>query len=367
MMFDAKKISVCLIGDPPSERFHSMEVYAEGLTRGLAGIVNVSSKVHQWPNPLSPTGRYAAVLALYWRRFVAYPRMLMVPQSDVYHILDHSYSHLIRRLPAERTVITCHDLIPLALPEYCSTFGGKMAVYAFKKTVAHLKKAGHIIAVSQATKESIVATLKIDPRKITVVYEGVEDIFLTHKRIVPKPLSPGIKTILMIGVTSEPYKNVMNSLRAFEKFKQSHKNVRLLKIGKPFTKDQQIFIDESSCRKDISYIGFVNRSDLLSVYCSADILLMPSLVEGFGLPILEAMACGTPVVTSRVGSIEEVGGDAVLYVDPTDINGIAEGITEVIHDETVHHELSFRGQKRARQFTWAKTAKETTAVYRKLI
>jgi len=368
MVSDTKNISVCLIGDPSSEKFNSMEIYETELSGSLAGITGIKTLRHHWPKISgSAKNRYLSVLQGYWDRHWRYPTLLKPPSADLYHILDHSYAHLLSRLPPERTVITCHDIIPLMVEGYEESLGGKLSLVSFRHSVSYLVKVRHIIADSGATKKALINILGLADKKITVVPLGVDKSFCPGKT-PPKPSKPSrVKYILQVGATAEPYKNTMNILRSFSLLlKNKGGHIKLLKVGKPYNREQQDYIEHEGLSPHIQYLGFVEREALPVVFRQASVLLMPSLYEGFGMPLLEAMACGVPVVTSCRGSIPEVAGDAVCYANPDDPRDIAAVVDRVLFDERLQSDLSARGVKRATGYTWQATAQLTVKVYREL-
>jgi len=369
MMPDLKKLSVFLIGDPPSESFNSMEIYETALSGSLADITGIKILRHHWPEASDSTkNRYLGAVQGYWNRHLRYPSLLKPPPADLYHILDHSYAHLLSRLPPERTIITCHDLIPLMVEGYEKSLGGKISLASFRHSVSYLHKARHIITDSRATKKALVDILGLADDNITVVPLGVDEIFCPGKNApdINEPKDSGY--ILQVGATAEPYKNTMNILRTFSLWlKNSGGHIKLFKAGKPYTREQQSYIENEGLASHIRYLGFLERKELPGVFQNASVLLMPSLYEGFGMPLLEAMACGVPVVTSRRGSIPEVAGEAALYVDPDDPKDIAGGIEKVLNDRSLRQGLITKGLLRAKAFTWKRTAEETFMVYRKIM
>jgi len=364
-----KNISVCLIGDPPSERFNSMKIYETDLSAGLAELPEIKIIGHHWAESGKPAkNRYLAALQGYRNRHWRYPSLLKPPPADLYHILDHSYAHLLARLPPEKTVITCHDLMPLMVEGYENSLGGKLSLASFRHSVSYLHKARHILADSGATKEALTEMLDLTGQKITVVPLGVDQIFRPGKTIPDFSKPVEVEYILQVGATAEPYKNTMNVLRSFSLLlKNRGGRIRLLKAGKPYTREQQSYIDKEDLAPYINYLGFVERGELPDVYRRASVLLMPSLYEGFGMPLLEAMACAVPVVTSRRGSIPEVAGEAVWYADPDDPRTIAGGVETILDDTKLRQELIAKGLLRAKAFTWKRTAEETLIVYRKVM
>jgi glycosyltransferase involved in cell wall biosynthesis len=368
-MTESRKMTACLIGDPPFELFHSMEIYEAGLAGGLGKITGIETSRYRWPGRRGlPGNKYLSAVMTYWERHLRCPSLLQPPLADIYHILDHSYGHLLAKLPPERTIITCHDLMPMMVKGYAKSLGGKLSLASFRHSVSYLNKARHIIADSGATKTALMKLLGISEKKITVVFLGVDEMFCPGPA-APDHLRPNeTKYVLQVGATAEPYKNTMNILRSFSLLpKKAGKDITLLKAGKPYTGEQQNHIEKEGLASSVRYLGFVEREKLPEVYRQASVLLMPSLYEGFGMPLLEAMACGVPVVTSRRGSIPEVAGEAVLYVDPEDPKDIARGVEKVLNDSTLRQDLITKGLLRAKAFAWKRTAEETLMVYRKII
>jgi glycosyltransferase involved in cell wall biosynthesis len=172
--------------------------------------------------------------------------------------------------------------------------------------------------------------------------------------------------ILQVG-HSGPYKNVEAILCVLPIIqKRIGRPVELLKVGGPFTSVQLQLIERLGIGDRVRFLGAVDVSNLLAAYTKADLLLMPSLYEGFGLPALEAMACGTPVVVSNKGSLPEVVGEAGLYVEPTDFEGIADAVARVLTEPQLRAQMRARGLKQAANFSWERTARETLAVYREV-
>jgi glycosyltransferase involved in cell wall biosynthesis len=346
-----------------------MDIYQKALFEGLADLNWSALLKYQWPEDGRPArNRYLTILQGYWNRHRRYPALLKPPAADLYHILDHSYAHLMAKLPPEKTVITCHDLMPLMVEGYGRSWGGKLSIASFRHSVSYLNKARHIIADSGATKNALIDILALADRNITVVPLGVDEKFC------PSQANPGlnktkeVESILQVGAAAEPYKNTMNILLAFSLLlKNRGGHIKLLKVGKAYTREQQNYIEKEGLAPHIQYLGFVERNVLPEVFRKATVLLMPSLYEGFGMPLLEAMACGIPVVSSHRGSIPEVAGAAALYVDPEDPRTIAGGVEKVLNDIDLRQNLITKGLSRVKEFTWERTARETYAVYQKAI
>lgn len=255
----------------------------------------------------------------------------------------------------KKLVVTVHDITPLIFSKH-HNFKRKIYYQVIVKKLLH--QANKIISISETTKKDLIKFYKIPESKIKVIYHGVS-IKHTSKPI-PKKYKIDSEYILYVG-TVEPRKNLIRLIEAYNKIKPKEK---LVIVGASGWKNKDIYKKQN---KNIIFTGYIPDEDLNKFYSNAKIFIYPSLYEGFGLPILEAMACKTPVITSNTSSMPEVGGDAVIYVNPTNTNDIANKLKELLNNKPLQKQLSEKGYKRSKQFTWDKTAKETIEIYRKLL
>ena len=369
MQKQQRTLTVCLIGDPPSEKFYSMGIYADALERALLEHGKYAIVRFRWQDEPVYKGKIWSIYNLYRNRFVRYPRQLAGVKADIYHILDHSYAHLARKLPLERTVVTCHDLMPLMMKEYRASLGGRMLIWLFRYSLRSLARVRHIISISNFTKQCLCENHICKSARISTVHYGIDAMFSekhprrrgTHGR-KPVPMR-----ILVVGATQEPYKNMDTILKAFSIVIARNKvKTVLVKVGAAFSAEQNRFIERAGIDSHIEFIGQYTHRQMPDLYTSVDLLLMPSLCEGFGMPVLEAMSCGVPVVTSRRGSIPEVAGEAALYVDPEDPEDIANGVERTIDEPALRKQMVRAGLKQASHFSWQRTARETASVYQQL-
>jgi glycosyltransferase involved in cell wall biosynthesis len=264
-----------------------------------------------------------------------------------------------------RSVVTIHDLAFLRWPEQTTT---RRHRYLSRAIASAARRASRIIAVSDATKADIVELLDVDPARIAVTHLGVEERF--------QPASPGQVAevreryaveqpfVLYVG-TLEPRKNLPALLRAFARIKDDVPHNLALAGAKGWrSREFQDAVEQANLGDRLRLLGFVDERDLPALYSAADLFAFPSLYEGFGLPVLEAMACGAPVVTSDVSSLPEVAGDAALLVDPANETALGEAIVRGLTDERERTRLSAAGKLRAAAFTWQATARATAAAYR---
>ncbi len=277
--------------------------------------------------------------------------------------------------PATRTVVTIHDLIPMILPLYRGSFLIRMYT---QLVAAAARRAGAIIADSECSKRDIVGRLGIDPARVHVIYLAADARYrpisdsaalaaIPRKYVLPE------KFLLYLGGFDQR-KNVRVILEAFALLPEIYKEgYRLVLAGVMLGADSEFFPDPRRIAREagladdaIRFIGWVAEEDKPALYARATAFLFPSLYEGFGLPPLEAMACGTPVICSDAASLPEVVGDAALTAGSGSPLAWAEAIRALVNDEARRREMRERGIAQAMKFSWARAAEETLAVYRSL-
>jgi glycosyltransferase involved in cell wall biosynthesis len=304
-----------------------------------------------------------------WSRYVAYPRSLKGRTADVFHVLDHGYSQLIRSLDPDRTVITCHDVIPLLASRGVIPIDVPATVArTFELRMKQLAKARVVIAISQATKETLERHTPVPPARIVVVPYGVNATFRRVERArAARRASAGVEStanVVLQVATKGRYKNTPVVLKAFAELRGRAADVALVRIGAPFHDDERELAERLGIEASVRYLGAVSDDRTLAEwYSAADVLVFPSLWEGFGWPPLEAMACGTPVVASNVPAVREVVGDAGILVPPDDPSAVAAATERVLTDDHLRRRLGARGIERAATFSWADAAARTLAVY----
>jgi len=288
-----------------------------------------------------------------WNKKHFLPLEFLVGRVDIFLASDWTQP------PAKKAkvVSVVHDLIPWLYPETQS----KLIVATHKRRMAWVKKeAVAVITDSLSTKKDFLRLIGYPAEKVYVAYPGVD-----HKRFSPcsKKEVEKIKKkyhlsryILAVG-TQEPRKNFARVIRVFKRL--GNKNLQLAIVGKyGWGKDINI------SQPNIKRLGYVPDDDLPSLYSGALCFVYPSLYEGFGLPVLEAMACGCPVITSSVSSLPEVAGKAAVLVDPTDETSLLRSLRKIIYQPALAKTLSLAGKRRASQFSWEKTAQEFLSVFK---
>lgn len=274
-----------------------------------------------------------------------------------------------------KTVVTVHDLTPLVFPKsFPSGIKGKLKWQIQKHG---LRKASHVITDSESSKEDIIKYTGIKPERISVIYLAADPVFkqvshqpstishLRKKYFLPERFA------LYVGDATWN-KNLPRLVEAVKKT-----DIPLVMVGKALMEkdidetnpwNQGLVMAQRFTENDKQFIklGFVETKDLVSLYNLAEFFVMPSIYEGFGLPILEAMNCGCPVITTKEGSLLEVAGKSACYVDAYSIDSIAKGMKELWENENIRLALSKNGLENARKFSWKKTAEETIGVYKKV-
>lgn len=283
--------------------------------------------------------------------------------------LIHAPTHFLPMFSStEITIVTVHDLTALKYPHLMLPSYVRYMKSIFAK---RLSKTDRIIAVSESTKKDLVQVLSIPEDRIKVIYHGIEPRF--HPRVIPEGFLEhyGLRSpyILYVTGTIEPRKNIMKAVEAFRIAKRRGLSHTLVLTGRKLFRYKELeeFLGEVSSASDIRYLGFVPENDLPILYSGADVFFYPSLYEGFGLPLLEAMACGCPVVASNVSSIPEVVGKAGLLIDPFKSRDLAKAILHLAEDDAFRNELVKKGLGRAKLFTWRETARNTLELYHKLM
>ncbi len=307
-------------------------------------------------------------LARLWHRARApLPVEFFTGRLDLYHATDFV-------LPPTRantaTLLTVHDLSFVRVPDAASP---SLRTYLNAVVPRSVHRADRILADSQATKDDLVVLYGVPAGKVTVLLSGVD------VRFVPANESVKMTTRSKYGIARRPYLFSIGTVQPRKNYGRLAQALRLL-IDRGFDLDLVIAggkgwledpiydtIRDSGVQDHVHFIGFAGENDLPALYSGAEALVFPSLYEGFGLPILEAMACHTPVVTSTVSSMPEVADDAALCVDPYSVEAIADAVQRILDDSALRQTLVTRGRERAAAFTWERAARQLAQVYADLL
>lgn len=364
---------IAILGDALDLQYAGVHVYLKGLLTALSAVADGNEYLLVRPNPGAefPTFREIVVPInkdlpghQYWRALTAIPRRMVAEKVDVVvepaHFGPFNLPQNIRRI----TVI--HDLTPVLFPEF----------HAFPSGLVHrlvlpgiFRRADRIIANSAYTRSDIERHYPAALGKITVVPPGVASIFRpTQNGDVLRKYGIREPYLLTVG-TIEPRKNLLAMLRAYELFRQNGGPVwQWVVAGKKGWKTSAFFsaLSASPYREDVLLTGYTDHTDLPALYSMAQFFVYPSVYEGFGLPVLEAMACGVPVLVAGTSSLPEVGGPAAQYMDPHDIQGFAGKMQQLATDSRLLADLRQRSVEQAARFQWEAAAQTFREVLRGL-
>lgn len=359
----------------PSDCRPSMDRYGRTLERALR-YLDPPLDVHTvtppaWPQrDDGPFGRLAENVGKYRVRYADYPRRVTRESAAVHHVMDHAYAHLVPALGARRTVVTCHDLMLLRMADgrIPGARPPRIALLAFRYAVRHLPRAAGVVCVSQATADDVRRYLSCDPARLHVVHNGVGDHFQAPSaertaRLRRRLNLPETPLLLHVG-SADPYKNIEGALEVVHALRRTHGiDCAFVKAGERLTTDQRRLARSLGLESRIVETGYVPEPDLPALYACCQVLLAPSHWEGFGWPALEAMACGTPAVTSDCPALREVAGPAALQAPATDTRELAAATARLLEDGEVRRTAQARGQALVQRFRWDRTARQLADVY----
>jgi glycosyltransferase involved in cell wall biosynthesis len=343
-------------------------VYSRKLIEALAGLETphcflLCYRLSRWGRRrefLRPAPRAGSLKSHFSVRLYQEPLTFWLPwQAELFH-------SLAQRPPAfrfKREIVTVFDIFPITGHEYSTAdFRSRFSALLLEA----VDRATRVITSSRYTAEQLLAHTSVPPSKLRIIPLGVDPPSLTSspgERLLAgeRVVGEGNKMILSVGVL-QTRKNTLNALRALEKLPGRY---RLILVGGDGYGSEAIheYIRRQGFGPRVQVRGHVALRELLSLYQAASVLLFPSLEEGFGLPVLEAMANGLPVVASRAASLPEVGGEAALYVDPHDPQDIADKVLRAVEDAELRRKMIQQGLERARQFSWQRVAEATLKVY----
>jgi alpha-1,3-rhamnosyl/mannosyltransferase len=286
--------------------------------------------------------------------------------------LYHSTHYVLPAVVPSKVVATIHDIIHLLYPDFLPS---RLAlIYAHRMIRSTLGRADRIIAVSENTRRDVADHFEVSGEKIEVIYNGVDDVFrqpLSEEAIERWLKNLGVERpyLLFVG-NPKPHKNLDNVVKAYGRARQLHSfEHRLVCVGarrgvefKIQQRAEQLGLGDA-----IHLVGHVAQEALPALYQGAELFLYPTLYEGFGLPVIEAMASGTPVITSNTSALKEVGQGYAHLVDPLDVEAMAAAIVRCVSDDEYRTGLAKRGRKRAEDFHWRRTAEKTLALYRQVL
>lgn len=297
-----------------------------------------------------------------WKNFYFPPANILVGSVDKFFFTNF----VDFPVKTKERILLIPDLSYIHYPDYTEK---KNLKFLLKHVGASVERADKIITISASAKLDILRYYKVKEEKVDVVYLGYPKNFgkkVSKERInqIKNKYKIEGSYILFVG-TLEPRKNIEGLLIAYSQLKEELKNkYKLVIAGGKGWYWENIFklVERNKIADKVVFTGYIDESDLPSIYQGASCFAFPSFYEGFGLPILEAMACGVPVVSSNTSSMKEVGGDAVLYFDPCDIDKIKEVLNKILNSRELQKELVKKGYEQIRFFSWEKAAKETLEI-----
>lgn len=376
-----KPVRVGVVCDLREEGWHSMDLVADMLLDTLpsvsAGRISATRlrppMIRRWTRlPVVGSGSRARLGDRLTGRLWDYPRWLRPRRSefDVFHIVDHSYAHLIRALPAERTIVTCNDTDAFEAAREGAASRFDPARLLAEHVLDGVSRASHVACISEATRQALLATGRVDPSRTSVVYLGA------HPACTPEPDPAadaeiehllGDRTFEVLHVSSTiPRKRIDVLIEVFSAFRTVRPDARLVRVGGPLMREQQQLAERLNVTSALVQLPFLERRQLAALYRRASVVVLPSDREGFGLPVVEAMACGTPVIVSDIPALREVGGDAARYCRPGDVRSWVEALAEFQHE---HADARARASRRAAclraaaRFDWKQCAEQMAALY----
>ena len=375
------RLRVAVVADYAEERWPSMDLVADMLMSHFASehaqAIEATLVRPRMPSWIRRRGEsLPAALERIGARMLHYPRALaaIAGRFDVYHVVDHSYAHLVHHLPAARTLVTCHDLdafrsVLQPHEEHRSWPYRLMA----RRILEGLRKAAHVACDSEATRASLVGLAGFDDGRVSVIPNGTDTGGYPHDDAAAdveaaRMLGPrrGIE-LLHVGSTI-PRKRIDVLLEVFAGVRRARGEVRLTRVGGPFTAEQRIRARELGLTSAINVLPFVDRATLAAVYRRSALALLPSDREGFGLPIVEALACATPMVASDIPVLREIGSTAVTYCPVASVEAWVEAILRLL-DEREQQPAAWQARRdaglaRASEFSWSNYAAAVAARYR---
>jgi glycosyltransferase involved in cell wall biosynthesis len=329
------------------------------------------ASLEQLPRPLAPNFRWKPTpitpkwLARIWHRAsLPLPIETFVGNVDLYHATDFV-------LPPTRaktkTLLTVHDLSFVRVPDAASP---SLKRYLDAVVPPSVKKAQHILADSQATKDDLINLYAVKEEKVTVLLSGISprytpvtssQLVLTIRNKYNIDKAPYLFTI----GTIQPRKNYSRCIRALKVLRDAGYDLALVIAGGKGWLEDEMYktLDETKLHDSVHLIGFADDQDIAALYSGAEAVLFPSLYEGFGFPVLEGMACGTPVITSNISSLPEVAGDAAIMINPYEVEAIADAVKRILEDSTLRSSMIEKGFAQAAKFTWEKSAKQLLQIY----
>ncbi len=337
----------------------SYVVFTQPHGRELIGLAEQDNLHFELVAEMPPAQRLA------WEQ-TRFPGLLRRSEVDLLHSLHYTMplSHPVKQ------VVTLHDMTYFLFPGL-HTLSKRYFFRAFIRLSG--RRADALLADSESTRLDAIRLAGVPPDKITTALLGVTEDFApiqnkqTLRQVAAKYQLPE-RFILFVGLL-EPRKNIVTLLQAYQDNRKNLGGTRLVIAGRKGWMYNQLqqFVDQLDLGAEVHFTGYVEQADLPAVYNLADVFVYPSIYEGFGLPVLEAMACGTPVITTNISSMPEITGEASILVPPEDLTALGGALSSLLADPARRQKAARDGLERAAMFTWQRTARQTFAVYRRVL
>jgi glycosyltransferase involved in cell wall biosynthesis len=340
-----------ILVDARKARDFGIGTYIRGLLGGLAGLDRFALQALVLPGdealfPAGVTTTACAAAHYSFGELVAVRRAISAAKPDLFH----APHYVVPLFPPRATVVTIHDLMHLTRPEHATPAKRAYARWMIGRA---LRLAAKVIAGSEATKREILAFGPSRGLEVEVIPYGVEERFFLEG----EEKNAGAPYLLFLG-NDKPHKNLDGLLAAFARLRASFPSLSLVLAG----------VAPGRVRAEgVHALGFVPDADVPPLLAGARALVLPSLAEGFGLPVLEAQAAGTPVTCSDLPALREAAGDAAVFFDPHDVASMAAGIEKILRDEKLRRGLREKGRARAAAFSWRRAAERTAGLYEEIL
>ncbi len=340
------------------------KLFVAGATRAALPAL-LGPNFRYYPTRITP--RWFARL---WHRARLYwPVESFIGPVKLFHAPDFT---LPPTLPDVKTILTVHDLSYVRAPE---TAHPAQKAFLDRAVPYSVQRADHVLADSEATKQDLIALYRTPAEKISVLLSGINPLYrpITDIEALAQTrqrynIPASVPYIFSIG-TIQPRKNYARLIEALHRLGSAYQDYHIVIAGGKGWLESPIYqtVQQFNMGKRVHFTGFVADADVPALYSDAICTAYPSLYEGFGFPVLESMACATPVLTSTVSSLPEVAGPAALMVDPYSIAAIAEGLRRLLDDESLRQQLIMAGQEQIKRFTWEQSAVQLAQIYQQVL
>lgn len=370
--YDAKRITNNLTGLGNYSRFvvnNLAQQYPQdeflllspnAISHSMLNLLANCDNIH-FPSTCTPNKKQKA----FWRSWKIHKDISRI-KPDLYHGLTNELPFSIKRTGI-KSIVTIHDLIFLHYPEFYNPIDRIIYNYKFRRAC---NDADHIVAVSECTKKDIIKFYHIAPEKISVIYQGCHEQFMKEandesKLRVKEKFNLPNDFILSVG-TIEERKNLLFTIKALKKSGLKNK---LVVIGKrtKYAKQIDAYIQENNMQQQVIFLKQVNYTELPVIYQLASLFIYPSLYEGFGIPVIEALHSSTPVIAAKGSCLEEAGGKSTIYIDPCNEIELAQAIQQVLSDEKLRENMINEGIKHVQQFNHEELSKQMMECYQTTI